>query len=82
MTVPKYCLTSIGYSRRAVVHIAEEDPLLLKVLRGSCGIPLIYWAVTPARCVLGFGDAELLVGLHHLFGELVPLVDLLALGRR
>ena len=28
---------------------------------------------------LGLGDAQLFVGAHHLFGELVPLVDLLAL---
>ena len=60
--------------------VIEQDPLLREifavlvvhdlglVLRGHAG------EVLP----LGLGDAQLLVRAHHLFGELVPLADLVA----
>ena len=78
MTVPKYCLTSSGYSRSAVSMSQKRIALRLEVLavavvddfafvlRGDAGEVL----------ALGLGDAELLVGRLHLLGQLVPVVDL------
>ena len=64
------------------VHVGEQDPLggqvvpvlvvndFTFILRRDAGEVL----------ALGFGDAELLVGLLHRLGERVPLVDLLPGG--
>ena len=63
------------------IHIAEQDPQLLEV-RTVLVVYDFRFVLRSDACeilALGFGDAELLVGPHHLFGKLVPLVDLLAL---
>ena len=77
MTLPKYCFTQLRVLPERGVHVAEDDALLLEVLAVAVvddfGLVL---GVTPARyLLLGLGDAELLVGLLDLLGQLVPLVD-------
>jgi len=71
-------LDDVGVLTQRRVHVAEQDPLLLEVdpvavvddlgvvLRGDAGEVL----------ALGLGDAQLLVGLAHLLGQVVPLVGL------
>ena len=79
MTVPKYCLTSSGYSRSAVSMSQKRIALLLEVLP----VPVVHDLGLVLRgdagevLALGLGDAELLVGGLHLLGQHVPVVDLL-----
>ena len=79
MTVPKYCFTSSGCSRSAVSMSREDDALGLEVLAVAVvdDLGLVLGGDAGEVLALGLGDAELLVGVLHRVGQLVPGVDLM-----
>ena len=75
-------LDQMGVLAQGGVHVAEQHALGLEVLAVAVidDLGLVLGGDPGQVLALGFGDPELLVGAHHLFGELVPLVDLLTFG--
>ena len=75
-------LDQVGVLAQGGVHVAEQDALLGQVVAVLVidDFALVLGGDTGQVHPLGLGDAQLFVGAHHLFGELVPVVDLLALG--
>ena len=83
MTVPKYSLKRSSCSRSAGVGVEEEDALLLEVLADlvvdDLGLVLRGDAGDEAL-LLRLGDAELVVGVLDVLGQVVPRGRLLLGG--
>ena len=82
MIVPKYCLHELGVLPQRGVHVGEDDALRLEVLPVAVvdDLGLVLRGDAGEVLALGLGDAELLVGVLHRVGQLVPGVDLMVGG--
>jgi hypothetical protein len=72
-------LHQIGVLAQRGVHVGEQDALSLEILSVLVVHDLGFVLRSDAGEILalGLGDTELLVGVLHLLGQIVPVVDLL-----